>query len=176
VAKNLTLLKERLMADGMKMIGHTGESLTVHVLAKMGIYAYSIKHDGTDVIAIGGNGLPLSQRIEVKSSEDMAEPKKNLFSFSCSRGANPKRWYKKEDCDILAFVSLLDESIIFKAVEDIPMVTKKIHRRDFQTEGITNKTWSEALNKSFKSTNSLTENLIKKDENLFDNIENTRHN
>ena len=73
-------------------------------------------------------------------------------------------------------MSLLDESIIFKAVEDIPMVTKKIHRRDFQTEGITNKTWSEALNKSFKSTNSLTENLIKKDENLFDNIENTRHN
>jgi len=164
------------MADGMKMIGHTGESFTVHVLAKMGIYAYCIKHDGTDVVAIGGIGLPLSQRIEVKSSGDMAEPKKNLFSFSCARGKYPKRWYKKEDCDMIAFVSLLDESIIFKAVEDIPMVTKKIHRRDFQTDGITNKTWSEALDKSFKSIHLLTEKFIKKDEKLFDNIENTRHN
>jgi len=141
------------MADGMKMIGHTGESFTVFILAEiLGIHGYSVKHDGVDVVSIGGEGLPIAQRIEVKSSKDLADPKKFLFSYSCARGKKPKRCYRKGDCDIIAFVSLLDKSIIFKAVEDIPMVTKKIHQRDFKTEGITEKTWKEALHKSYKTT------------------------
>jgi hypothetical protein len=150
VVKNL-ITRERIMADGMKIIGHTGESLTVTVLAKMGIYAYAIKHDGVDVVAVGGNGLFVAQRIEVKTSEKMFQPEKNLFSFTCAKG-KPKRCYTKEDCDMIALVSLLDEKIIFKTVEDVQVITKKVHRKTFLEADVMKKTWEEALSKSLQST------------------------
>tara|TARA_R110000796_G_scaffold24753_2_gene70288 strand:+ start:1050 stop:1481 length:432 start_codon:yes stop_codon:yes gene_type:complete len=143
------------MADGMKMVGHTAESLVVFLLAKQGVEAFMVKQDGIDVVALQGKGVLVAQRIEVKGAR---YNKKNLYSFSCAKG-DPKRPYKKQDCDIIALVGLLHEKVSFKAVEELQMVTKKIHRRDFESDDITERTWERALSKSLQSTKNLLEGI-----------------
>ena len=72
-----------------------------------------------------------------------------------SAKGKPKRPYTKEDCDIIAMVGLLDNTISFRAVEELHQITKKIHRRDFDSNDLTERTWNKALALSLQSTKEL---------------------
>jgi len=138
-----------------KLTGTAGELFTAFELTMLGVQCDLVKQDGTDVVAIKGFGVPIAQRIEVKTSTHTNERyKKNgrQYSFTTSKG-NPKRAYTKEDCDILALVCLPERKIQFLPVGMVRGVTKKIHMDTFINDpDITARSWQFALDKSVEET------------------------
>ena len=138
-----------------KLTGTAGELFTAFELTMLGVQCDLVKQDGTDVVAINGFGVPIAQRIEVKTSTHTNERyKKNgrQYSFTTSKG-NPKRAYTKEDCDILALVCLPERKIQFLPVGMVRGVTKKIHMDTFINDpDITARSWQFALDKSVEET------------------------
>ena len=99
---------------GEKIVGNAGESLTVFKLSMMGYAASLVKQDGVDIAVVGGVGLKVAQRVEVKTvlqSDDM-----DRYSFTISKGKD-KRCYTRKDCDIIALAALDIESVLFFPVE-----------------------------------------------------------
>jgi|TARA_R100001480_G_scaffold4022_1_gene10151 hypothetical protein len=99
---------------GEKIVGNAGESLTVFKLSMMGYAASLVKQDGVDIAVVGGVGLKVAQRVEVKTvlqRDDMAR-----YSFTISKGKD-KRCYTRKDCDIIALAALDIESVLFFPVE-----------------------------------------------------------
>lgn len=99
---------------GEKIVGNAGESLTVFKLSMMGYAASLIKQDGVDIAVVGGEGLKVAQRVEVKTvlqSDDIGR-----YSFTISKGKD-KRCYTRKDCDIIALAALDIESVLFFPVE-----------------------------------------------------------
>ena len=138
-----------------KLIGTAGELFTAFELTMLGVECDLIKQDGTDVVAVKGDGVFMAQRIEVKTSTHTNENyKKNgkQYSFTTSKG-NPKRPYTKEDCDILALVCLPERKIQFLPVGMVRGVTKKIHMDAFINDpDITARSWHFALDRSVEET------------------------
>ena len=138
-----------------KLTGTAGELFTAFELTMLGVQCDLVKQDGTDVVAIKGFGVPIAQRIEVKTSTHTNERyKKNgrQYSFTTSKG-NPKRGYTKEDCDIIALVCLPEKKIQFLPVGMVRGVTKKIHMDVFINDpDITASSWQFALDKSVEET------------------------
>jgi len=138
-----------------KLTGTAGELFTAFELTMLGVQCDLVKQDGTDVVAIKGYGVPIAQRIEVKTSTHTNERyKKNgrQYSFTTSKGS-PKRAYTKEDCDILALVCLPEKKIQFLPVGMVRGVTKKIHMDAFINDpDITARSWQFALDKSVEET------------------------
>ena len=138
-----------------KLTGTAGELFAAFELTMLGVQCDLVKQDGTDVVAIKGFGVPIAQRIEVKTSTHTNEKyKKNgkQYSFTTSKG-NPKRPYTKEDCDILALVCLPERKIQFLPVGMCRGVTKKIHMDAFINDpDITARSWKFALDKSIEET------------------------
>ena len=138
-----------------KLTGTAGELFAAFELTMLGVQCDLVKQDGTDVVAIKGFGVPIAQRIEVKTSTHTNENyKKNgkQYSFTTSKG-NPKRAYTKEDCDILALVCLPERKIQFLPVGMCRGVTKKIHMDTFINDpDITARSWKFALDKSIEET------------------------
>jgi hypothetical protein len=138
-----------------KLTGTAGELFAAFELTMLGVQCDLVKQDGTDVVAIKGFGVPIAQRIEVKTSTHTNENyKKNgkQYSFTTSKG-NPKRAYTKEDCDILALVCLPERKIQFLPVGMCRGVTKKIHMDAFINDpDITARSWKFALDKSIEET------------------------
>jgi hypothetical protein len=138
-----------------KLTGTAGELFAAFELTMLGVQCDLVKQDGTDVVAIKGFGVPIAQRIEVKTSTHTNENyKKNgkQYSFTTSKG-NPKRPYTKEDCDILALVCLPERKIQFLPVGMCRGVTKKIHMDAFINDpDITARSWKFALDKSIEET------------------------
>ncbi len=88
---------------GEKIVGNAGENATVLKLSMLGYAASTVKQDGVDIAVVGGAGLKVAQRVEVKTvlqSDDMRR-----YNFTISRGAD-KRCYTRKDCDIIALVAL----------------------------------------------------------------------
>ena len=99
---------------GEKIVGNAGESLTVFKLSMMGYAASLVKQDGVDIAVVGGEGLKVAQRVEVKTvlqSDNMGK-----YSFTISKGKD-KRCYTRNDCDIIALAALDIESVLFFPVE-----------------------------------------------------------
>ena len=97
-----------------KIVGNAGESLTVFKLSMMGYAASLIKQDGVDIAVVGGEGLIVAQRVEVKTvlqSDDMGK-----YYFGISKGKD-RRCYTRKDCDIIALAALDIESVLFFPVE-----------------------------------------------------------
>jgi hypothetical protein len=97
-----------------KIVGNAGESLTVFKLSMMGYAASLIKQDGVDIAVVGGEGLIVAQRVEVKTvlqSDDMGR-----YSFTICKGKD-RRCYTRKDCDIIALAALDIESVLFFPVE-----------------------------------------------------------
>ena len=147
------------MAKGIrseKLTGTAGELFAAFELTMLGVQCDLVKQDGTDVVAIKGFDAPVAQRIEVKTSTHTNENyKKNgkQYSFTTSKGNNPKRPYTKEDCDILALVCLPERKIQFLPVGMCRGVTKKIHMDAFINDpDITARSWKFALDKSIEET------------------------
>ena len=147
------------MAKGIrseKLTGTAGELFAAFELTMLGVQCDLVKQDGTDVVAIKGFDAPVAQRIEVKTSTHTNETyKKNgkQYSFTTSKGNNPKRPYTKEDCDILALVCLPERKIQFLPVGMCRGVTKKIHMDAFINDpDITARSWQFALDKSIEET------------------------
>jgi hypothetical protein len=146
-----------------KLIGTAGELFTAFELTMLGVECDLIKQDGTDVVAVKGDGVFMAQRIEVKTATYV--DKKKCYSFSTSKG-NPKRHYTKLDCDIIALVALPQRKIQFMSVESLPGVTKKVHVNTFEHDkDLIKRSWDYALEKSMIE--------CKK---IFDNMEKNRHN
>jgi len=139
-----------------KLTGTAGELFAAFELTMLGVQCDLVKQDGTDVVAIKGFDVPVAQRIEVKTSTHTNENyKKNgkQYSFTTSKGNNPKRPYTKEDCDILALVCLPERKIQFLPVGMCRGVTKKIHMDAFINDpDITARSWKFALDKSIEET------------------------
>jgi len=139
-----------------KLTGTAGELFAAFELTMLGVQCDLVKQDGTDVVAIKGFDVPIAQRIEVKTSTHTNENyKKNgkQYSFTTSKGNNPKRPYTKEDCDILALVCLPERKIQFLPVGMCRGVTKKIHMDAFINDpDITARSWKFALDKSIEET------------------------
>lgn len=139
-----------------KLTGTAGELFAAFELTMLGVQCDLVKQDGTDVVAIKGFGVPIAQRIEVKTSTHTnANYKKNgqQYSFTTSKGNNPKRPYTKEDCDILALVCLPERKIQFLPVGMCRGVTKKIHMCTFINDpDITARSWQFALDRSIEET------------------------
>ena len=139
-----------------KLTGTAGELFAAFELTMLGIHCDLVKQDGTDIVAIKGFDVPVAQRIEVKTSTHTNENyKKNgkQYSFTTSKGNNPKRPYTKEDCDILALVCLPERKIQFLPVGMCRGVTKKIHMDAFINDpDITARSWKFALDKSIEET------------------------
>jgi len=139
-----------------KLTGTAGELFAAFELTMLGVQCDLVKQDGTDVVAIKGFNVPIAQRIEVKTSTHTNENyKKNgkQYSFTTSKGNNPKRPYTKEDCDILALVCLPERKIQFLPVGMCRGVTKKIHMDAFINDpDITARSWKFALDKSIEET------------------------
>ena len=139
-----------------KLTGTAGELFAAFELTMLGIHCDLVKQDGTDIVAIKGFDAPVAQRIEVKTSTHTNEIyKKNgkQYSFTTSKGNNPKRPYTKEDCDILALVCLPERKIQFLPVGMCRGVTKKIHMDAFINDpDITARSWKFALDKSIEET------------------------
>ena len=110
------------MIRAEKLTGTAGELFTAFELTMLGIECDLIKQDGTDVVAVKGDGVLLAQRIEVKTATSV--DKKKCYCFSTSKG-KPKRPYTKFDCDIIALVALPQRNIQFMSVESLPGLTKK---------------------------------------------------
>lgn len=138
-----------------KLTGTAGELFAAFELTMLGVQCDLVKQDGTDVVAINGFGVPIAQRIEVKTSTHTNEKYKKggkQYSFTTSKG-NPKRAYTKEDCDILALVCLPERKIQFLPVGMCRGVTKKIHMDAFINDpDITARSWQFALDRSVEET------------------------
>ena len=138
-----------------KLTGTAGELFAAFELTMLGVQCDLVKQDGTDVVAIKGFGVPIAQRIEVKTSTHTNEKYKKggkQYSFTTSKG-NPKRAYTKEDCDILALVCLPERKIQFLPVGMCRGVTKKIHMDAFINDpDITARSWHFALDRSVEET------------------------
>ena len=78
------------MRRSEKLIGTAGELFTAFELTMLGIECDLIKQDGTDVVAVKGDGVFMAQRIEVKTATFI--DKKKCYCFSTSKG-KPKRPY-----------------------------------------------------------------------------------
>ena len=96
-----------------KIVGNAGESLTVFKLSMMGYAASLIKQDGVDIAVVGGEGLIVAQRVEVKTVLQSDEGK---YYFGISKGKD-RRCYTRKDCDIIALAALDIESVLFFPVE-----------------------------------------------------------
>ena len=138
-----------------KLTGTAGELFAAFELTMLGVQCDLVKQDGTDVVAIKGFGVPIAQRIEVKTSTHTNEKYKKggkQYSFTTSKGS-PKRAYTKEDCDILALVCLPERKIQFLPVGMVRGVTKKIHMDAFINDpDITARSWHFALDRSVEET------------------------
>jgi len=138
-----------------KLTGTAGELFAAFELTMLGVQCDLVKQDGTDVVAIKGYGVPIAQRIEVKTSTHTNENyKKNgkQYSFTTSKG-NPKRPYTKDDCDILALVCLPERKIQFLPVGMVRGVTRKVHMDSFINDpDITARSWQFALDRSVEET------------------------
>src|SRR6056300_506415 len=151
------------MRRSEKLVGTAGELFTAFELTMLGIECDLIKQDGTDVVAVKGDGVFMAQRIEVKTATFV--DKKKCYCFSTSKG-KPKRPYTKYDCDIIALVALPQRRIQFMSVGSLPGVTKKVHIDTFEHDkDLIKKSWDYALEKSMIE--------CKK---IFDNMEKIRHN
>ena len=107
---------------GEKIVGNAGENATVLKLSMLGYAASTIKQDGVDIAVVGGAGLKVAQRVEVKTvlqSDDMRK-----YNFTISRGVD-KRCYTRSDCDIIALVALdipASDAVLFFPVESFMSV------------------------------------------------------
>ena len=88
---------------GEKIVGNAGENATVLKLSMLGYAASTVKQDGVDIAVVGGAGLKVAQRVEVKTVLQSDDMKK--YNFTISRGVD-KRCYTRNDCDIIALVAL----------------------------------------------------------------------
>ena len=76
------------MRRSEKLTGTAGELLTAFELTMLGIECDLIKQDGTDVVAVKGDGVLMAQRIEVKTAT-FVDKKKNVIVFQPQK-ANQK--------------------------------------------------------------------------------------
>ena len=121
------------MTDNI-LTGQLGESICSVKLLKMDIPCSLVHLQKTDILALK-DGKPL--RIQVKSSRmKRAYERKGReyfsYHFSIASGGHPKQPLTKDVCDIVAFVAIDKERVIFKKVDDLQQkLTKHITPDDF---------------------------------------------
>ena len=133
---------------GEKIVGNAGENATVLKLSMLGYAASTVKQDGVDIAVVGGAGLKVAQRVEVKTvlqSDDMRK-----YNFTISRGVD-KRCYTRSDCDIIALVALdipASDAVLFFPVESFMSVKSlSLTQNDFYNPSEKHQ-WKEVLDYS----------------------------
>ena len=121
------------MTDNI-LTGQLGESICSVKLLKMDIPCSLVHLQKTAILALK-DGKPI--RIQVKSSRmKRAYERKGRehisYHFSIAPGGHPKQPLTKDVCDIVAFVAIDKERVIFKKVEELgEKLTKHIAPDDF---------------------------------------------
>jgi hypothetical protein len=130
---------------GEKIVGNAGENLTMFYISMLGYAASLVKQDGVDIAVVGGVGLKVAQRVEVKTvlqKDDMAR-----YSFTICKGAD-KRCYTRKDCDIIALAALDIRSVLFFPVESFMTVKSlTLTKNDFNNPSEKHQ-WSSVLDYS----------------------------
>ena len=127
---------------GEKIVGNAGENATVLKLSMLGYAASTVKQDGVDVAVVGGAGLKVAQRVEVKTvlqSDDMRR-----YNFTISKGSD-KRCYTRKDCDIIALAAMDIRRVLYFPVESFTSVKAlTLTKNDFHNPSYKNE-WSSVL-------------------------------
>ena len=149
--KTMQYIGEESMSKlrGEKIVGNAGENLTVFKLSMLGYAASTVKQDGVDIAVVGGAGLKVAQRVEVKTV--LQRDELTRYSFNISKGSD-KRYYTREDCDIIALVALdienLQKAVLFFPVESFTSVKSlTLTKNDFLNPSDKNE-WRSVLNYS----------------------------
>jgi len=123
--------------------GKLGEFICATRLMKLGECVEIINLNTTDILVDHPQGLI---RVQVKASSFKSNNRNNGYQFSICKGSKTKRPLDKTDCDVIAFVALDCERVIFKPVECLKgQVTKRFLPRKFERDDLEQKSWRQCL-------------------------------
>jgi hypothetical protein len=122
--------------------GKIGELVCMVRLMKMDVACEIVHMDTTDIVAQTEHGLI---RIQVKSSQFKRHGNKNGYQFSLAYGSN-KRPLTRGHCDLIAFVAIDRERVLFKPVECLKgQLTKRFLPQKFDRDDVEIKSWNHCM-------------------------------
>ena len=134
--------------------GKIGEHICMIRLLKMGISCEIVHIDTVDIVAyIDGSMV----RVQVKTSTIKQNRKRGLnggapgYQFATSYSGK-KKPLTEEHCDIVAFVALEAERVLFMPIGCLKnQVTKRMPPSKFEKEGLEERSWQHCLDAIFLS-------------------------
>ena len=126
--------------------GKIGETICLLRLLKLEVPCQVVHMTTMDMVAQTVNGLI---RIQVKSSQYKENGSRHGYQFSTAFGGK-KHPLTKNECDVVAFVSLDREKVLFKPVECLRgSVTKRFLPKKFDDEKLELRTWNHCMDYMF---------------------------
>ncbi len=105
-------------------VGRVGEFMAAARIEMAGWRAVPAAADGVDLVAMRGDRVV---RVQVKSTSRLIDA--TYYQFSTNRG-HDRRVLSLDDCDVVAMVCTDIGRCIFRRVEDVPMRTTTIPKRN----------------------------------------------
>lgn len=129
--------------------GKLGEHICMVHLMKLGIPCELIHLDTTDIVVRIDNTL---LRVQVKSSAlKWNGDRKKSYQFSTAHSGK-KKPLTKDQCDIVAFVALDCERVMFVPVEYVRgQVTRRFAPAKFRKDFLESRSWEDCLDRIFLS-------------------------
>ena len=125
--------------------GRIGETITSLWLEKINVPNEICHVAGADIIAEYQN---IIYRIQVKARQkkdfNRHGARREVYAFQVCKGGK-KIKLTREDCDIVAFVCVPLERVIFRAVNDFFGVTIRLRDEEFLKKNIAQLTWHQAV-------------------------------
>ena len=130
-------LNSLVKSNQNKKQGYIGEALVLYVLRKFVYAAYLVDADGKDIVAFEENTEKVF-RIQVKTTFKISRDNRlkpdsiyQFFEFSLGKGKD-KKIPSIKDYDIVAFVAMPYEKVMFKHIQDFsPRKSIKIPVQEF---------------------------------------------
>ncbi len=124
--------------------GKMGELICLLRLMKLGITCEIVHMETTDIVASTDHGI---LRVQVKSSQYKKNHSGQGYQFSLAYGGK-KRPLTGNECDIVAFVALDRERVIFKRVGCLKgQITKRFLPQKFDRDDLEARSWETCIEK-----------------------------
>jgi len=126
--------------------GKIGELICMVRLMKLEVPCEIVHIETTDIVAQLPEGLI---RIQVKSSQFKRNNSGVGYQFSLAYGGR-KKPLTKEHCDVVAFVALDRERVLFKPVECLKgQITKRFLPHKFDRDDLESRSWNHCIDHLF---------------------------
>ena len=126
--------------------GKIGELVCMVRLMKLGVACEIVHLETTDVIAYTDYGII---RLQVKSSQFKINGSTRGYQFSTAYSGK-KKPLTKEHCDVVAFVALERERVLFKPVECLRgQITKRLLPNKFDKDDLESRSWNHCIDYMF---------------------------